>query len=218
MLENVKFLRWNIYVKFFDVLSCRICWVCSRSFISANHCRCSNVFSIYLKINSLHIGENCDIQQVSRIVNERDTSTGNVPFFFMIFLAIILCGFVIFWLYHKRQVETLKQVLDHHVRYMPDSSIDGEFRWYLRTVYISTFSLQACQIKMFSFYFVDRHHFDNPVYSMGNSPMRSDSFTTKMNNAHIINNLNHKENNLDKQKLTINSTYGDDGSWTYGGE
>lgn len=107
---------------------------------------------------------------------------------FGIILAIIACGFIIFWLYHKRQVATLKHVLDNHrVHYMPDSSIDG------------------------------RHHFDNPVYSMGNPPMRNDSFTTKLNNAQIKNNLN-KESNLDKQKLAVNSTYGDEESWMYGGK
>lgn len=49
--------------------------------------------------------------------------------------------------------------------------------------------------------FAGRHHFDNPVYSMGAS-FRNDSFNSKLNNAQIKNNLNIslKENNLNKMR------------------
>lgn len=53
-----------------------------------------------------------------------------------------------------------------------------------------------------------------------NTPDRNDSFSNKLNNTQIRNNLNgiHKENNLDKQKLAVNPGYGDTDSWMYGGK
>jgi len=61
------------------------------------------------------------------------------------------------------------------------------------------------------------HHFDNPVYALGNSSIRSDSFNSKLNNTHIKNNLNGtmKENNLNKGKSW---SMDDDDSLTYGGK
>jgi hypothetical protein len=87
-------------------------------------------------------------------------------------LAIMMACGFAVFLMYHRKKVATLKSVIAHVQYVADPSTDG------------------------------RHHFDNPVYSMGSS-FRNDSFNSRLNNAQIKNNLNInlKENNLNKMRL-----------------
>lgn len=80
-------------------------------------------------ITHIHVflGENCDIQLISSRVQDPELQKeGSTYIFGMILVIMVVCGFAVFLMYHKKKVTTLKRVIAQ-VSYVADPSIAGEF-------------------------------------------------------------------------------------------
>lgn len=70
-------------------------------------------------------GENCDVPTVSRIVQDDYPSKGNSSYLFALVILVAI-GFFAFFLYHRRKMATLKDVLHGVARYSADPPSDGK--------------------------------------------------------------------------------------------